>query len=621
MAAVRFLLLPLLLFFSLPLSLSATDAETLIRFRNSLSNSQALDSWTPNTSPCDTKQRWAGVVCNKQGDITGLNLGHMDLSGKIDVNALLQLPALRTISFVRNSFSGPIPQFNRLGSLKALYLSFNGFSGEIPSDFFSKMGSLKKLWLSGNKFSGKLPESLGKMPNLKHLHLEENEFSGPIPPLEQQSLTSIDLSNNKLEGEVPSALAARFGKRPFQGNQGLCGKALGKECSQSLLSAARDTPEPKEKSMVSLWVVIAIVAATAVVVVMFIVARKEEDESVDEKYKKPGKENLDEGFQKRPSPSTNMRSIGISSSMRGGSSRRSSMKCRDTSDLVVVNEERGIFGFADLMKASAEVLGNGELGSSYKAVMGNGVAVVVKRMKETNKIGKDTFDAEMRRLGKLRNPNILTPLAYHFRKEEKLVVTEYAPKGSLFFVLHGDRGISHAELNWPTRLKIIKGIARGLGFLHAEFPSIDVPHGNLKSCNILLDSTYEPLLSDYAFYPLINNSGAVRSMFAFKSPEAVLNQLVSPKSDVYCFGIVVLEIITGKFPSQYGSGGTDVVQWARSAVAEKRERELIDPEIVGTNSVAEMEKLLRLGASCTESNVNQRIDMAEAIRRVEEVQA
>jgi hypothetical protein len=91
----------------------------------------------------------------------------------------------------------------------------------------------------------------------------------------------------------------------------------------------------------------------------------------------------------------------------------------------------------DLMKAAAEVLGNGGLGSAYKATMANGLSVVVKRMREMNKLQKDGFDEQMMWFGRLRHRNILTPLSYHFRREEKLLVSEYIPKGSLLFVLHG----------------------------------------------------------------------------------------------------------------------------------------------------------------------------------------
>lgn len=189
----------------------------------------------------------------------------------------------------------------------------------------------------------------------------------------------------------------------------------------------------------------------------------------------------------------------------------------------------------------------------------------------------------------------------------------------------GDRGSSHSDLNWPVRLNIVKGMAGGLGFLYAEFPNEDLPHGNLKSSNVLLAENYEPLLGDFAFHPLINPNYAMQTLFAYKTPDYVMYQRVSQKTDVYCLGIIILEIITGKFPSQYhsnGKGGTDVVQWVFTAISERREAELIDPELKSnhSNSLNQMLQLLQVGAACTESNPDQRLNMKEAIRRIEEIQ-
>jgi serine/threonine protein kinase len=106
-------------------------------------------------------------------------------------------------------------------------------------------------------------------------------------------------------------------------------------------------------------------------------------------------------------------------------------------ELVIVNNEKSVFGLPDLMKASAEVLGNGVLGSSYKTQMANGVVVVVKRMREMNTLSKSQFNAEIRKLGRLHHPNILTPLAFHYRPDEKLLIYDFVPKGSLLYLLHG----------------------------------------------------------------------------------------------------------------------------------------------------------------------------------------
>lgn len=403
-----------------------------------------------------------------------------------------------------------------------------------------------------------------------------------------------------------------FDVKSFSNNKALCGKPLPKECEA-----------PSNNSQGSGWgmkVVILVVLAILVAVIFLLVKSKRHR---DDDFSVMSREQPEEVVQVHV-PSSNHSRGGSEGGSRKESSKKGSSR-GGMGDLVMVNDEKGVFGLPDLMKAAAEVLGNGGLGSAYKAAMANGLSVVVKRMREMNKVSRDIFDAEMRRFGRLRNPNILTPLAYHYRREEKLFVTEYMPKGSLLYVLHGDRGSSHAELNWPIRLNIVKGIARGLGFIYTEFSSEELPHGNLKSSNVLLGENYEAFLGDFAFHPLINPNYAVQTMFAYKTPDYVTYQRVSQKTDVYCLGIIILEIITGKFPSQYhsnGKGGTDVVQWVFSAISERREAECIDPELKTnhSNSINQMLQLLQVGAACTESNPDQRLNMKEAIRRIEEVQ-
>ncbi|KVH94011.1 Leucine rich repeat 4 [Cynara cardunculus var. scolymus] len=497
-----------------------SPSNALLQLKKSFSKSDSLTNWKDDGSnPCDPNNVWIGIIC-ANGMVSSINLSGMGLEGQPDIGALEVIDGLKAISLENNSFLGPMPQINRLRYLKAFYAGTNQFSGVIPSDFFQTLGSLKKLWLQHNKFSGQIPISVGELPNLKELHLEYNEFSGPIPAFSDPDIiTNLDLSNNKLEGEIPKSLN-QFDAKVFENNADLCGPQLEKECKAEDSTQPDVEPSAGPKSSTK-WIIMIVVVALLILIILAKANRIEEDHV-------------------RPS---------------GGS----------MGDLVMVNEERGVFGLHDLMKAAAEVLGNGGLGSAYKAMLGNGVSVVVKRVKEMNQMTKDVFDAE-----------------------------------------------------------IIKGVARGMGFLHSEFASYDLPHGNLKSSNVLIGNDYEPLLSDYAFYPLVNQTPTAQCMFAFKSPEAMLNQKISAKSDVYCMGIIILEIMTGKYPSQYFNnqkGGTDVVQWVRSALAEKREKELIDPEIASgaRESVGEMEKLLHIGAACTESDVEQRMELNEAIRKIEEI--
>ncbi|XP_059634696.1 pollen receptor-like kinase 3 [Cornus florida] len=616
MAAVHLLLL--LFFFFLtslslsPLSLSITDNEALLNFKKSLTNSINLDSWVPDTSPCNTAGApWDGVVCSN-GVVNGLNLGGLGLSGTINTDALQELPGLRTVVLVNNSFSGKIPKFNRLTSVKAIYLSNNNFSGEIPSDFFSNMMSLKKLWLSRNKFSGKIPDSLGKITHLLELHLDYNEFSGPIPSINgQDKLVAFDVSHNKLEGEIPKNLL-KFNARSFKGNSRLCGQPVGKECQ-------KDSPPISAPVSKVGWVVVGIMGALLLLTTLLYHRKPKNGNFNLLGTEQLSHEVVEVQISRSPSRASTSRKMNLSSSGAGLPNQR-----KPTSDIVMLNAEKGVFGLQDLLKASAEVLGNGSLGSAYKAVMGNGVAVVVKRMKEMNNLSIDAFDNEMTKLAKLKHPNISPLLGYHYRKEEKLLVCEYVPKGSLSYALHGDRGTSHGELNWATRLKIIQGVARGMSYLHTEFSLSKLPHGNLKSSNVLLGPNNEPLLCDYGFHSLMNNTESVQSLFAYKSPEATLKHQVSPKSDVYCLGIIILEIVTGKFPSQYHNnqkGGTDIVEWFREVVSERKEKELIDPDIAScTSALGQMETLLHIGASCVEDDPRERLDIWEATKKIEEIQ-
>lgn len=443
MAAVRPLFL--LIFFLLPLlSLSAvSETEALLKLKQSFTHADALTSWVTlpaNSSPCSAK--WLGVICF-DGAITGLHLTGLGLSGKIDVNALHQLRGLRTISFINNSFSGPIPDFHLLGALKSLLLTGNKFSGEIPGDYFSSITSLKKLWLSYNQFTGTIPESVTQLSHLIELHFEHNKLMGRIPEMQQTSLKQLDLSHNMLEGEIPKSLSI-FDENSFKGNEGLCGKPLDKACTDkdnettTSTSSTYKSNTPKNNTTLVL-LFLAIIAFLFMFFACGTCAKRRDDDFSVLGREKMADDRVD--LRQVHVPSSNCsRGTGTDYSSRKGDSKKGGSTNNGkngVSDLVIVNHEMGGFGLPDLMKAAAEVLGNGGLGSAYKATMANGLSVVVKRMREMNRLQKDGFDEHMMWFGRLRHRNILTPLAYHFRREEKLLVSRYIPKGSLLYVLHG----------------------------------------------------------------------------------------------------------------------------------------------------------------------------------------
>lgn len=277
--------------------------------------------------------------------------------------------------------------------------------------------------------------------------------------------------------------------------------------------------------------------------------------------------------------------------------------------LTFLKEETEKFEMQELLKASAEVLGSSVFGSTYKAGL-NGKQMVVKRFKHMNQVSKEDFNEHMRRLGRMAHPNVQPIVAFYYKKEEKLLVADFAHNLSLAARLHGNQRRDHRSLDWTTRLRIVKGVAKGLLYLHNELPSLTPPHGHLKASNVLLDAAFKPLLTDYGLIPIVNKEQAEQSMIAYKSPEFKTSGKLSKKTDVWSFGMLILEILTRKQQSE-----VDLAAWVESAGAEA-----FDQEMAGTNHCHdEMVKLLNIGLSCCRADVESRPEIKEVVEKVEEI--
>ncbi|CAH2079496.1 unnamed protein product, partial [Thlaspi arvense] len=599
------------------------DSETILKFKKSLvvGNANALASWNDKDSPCT----WAGVLCNK-GSIWGLQMENLELSGSIDIDSLASLTSLRTLSFMNNKFEGPFPEFKKLSALKSLYLSNNQFGGEIPGNAFEGMGWLKKVYLAHNKFIGEIPISMAKLPKLLELRLEGNQFTGEIPEFEQK-LHILNLSNNALTGLIPESFSM-MDPKVFEGNKGLCGKPLETACDSHIneLPPAQLEARPKSSSRTPLVITALVTALTVVIIIGVIILLNR-----NYRNKQPLLEakTIPTSLQKK----TGIREPGQShrerqqSSHQNGSSTSKGMAPAagvENTKLSFLRDDGEKFDLQDLLKASAEILGSGCFGASYKAVLSSGVLMVVKRFKQMNNAGRDEFQEHMKRLGRLKHKNLLSIVAYYYRKEEKLMVCDFAERGSLAVNLHGNQSLGTPNLDWPTRLKIVKGVARGLSSLHQDLPSLMAPHGHLKSSNVLLTKTFEPLLTDYGLIPVINQEKAQEHMVAYKSPEYVQHRRVTKKTDVWGLGILILEILTGKYPSNFVQGGNkseeDLASWVKLSFKGVWSSNLFDKEMGKTNHCeGQILRLLKIGLSCCEPDVEKRLDIREAVEMLEEL--
>ncbi|KAL5554179.1 hypothetical protein UlMin_041580 [Ulmus minor] len=620
--AIPFLLVVFLSCIMLSFGAISPDAEALLMFKNSLSNNKALSSWKPETNPCDgNKAEWIGILCNVKGDVRGLQLENLGLKGTANLTSLLLLP-IRTLSIMNNTFTGQIPDLKQLRRLRSVYLSYNHFSGKIPNGTFAGMRFLRKVFLKNNEFSGGIPSSLVDLPRLVVLRLDGNKFEGQIPDFQQHTLKRLNVSNNQLEGPIPTSLS-HMESTSFSGNKNLCGTPL-ESCSPpnpttlppapaaALDSAGKTKSDPTLKIVL---IVLIVGLILAVLTAAFIIAHSTKSQNsqlqrtstLNEVTTFVPPQGSNQADDPNKGPETNVHPKRSSESQSG--------------KLSFLRDDRERFDLHDLLRASAEILGSGTFGSSYKATILSR-ALVVKRYKQMNSLGRVEFHEHMRRIGRLTHPNLLPLVAYYYRREEKLLVYDYIQNGSLAFHLHGNRSPDQPALDWPVRLRIIKGVAKGLTFLYHSIPSLIVPYGHLKSSNVVLDQSFEPLMTDYALLPVINLEHSQLIMMAYKSPEYAKLGRITKKTDVWSLGILILEILTGRYPENYLTQrydpGFDLASWVNSMIADKKTSEVFDAEMEGaSNSKGELLRLLKIGISCCEEDVERRLDLKEAVERIE----
>lgn len=408
-----------------------SDKQALLNFAAAVPHSRKLN-WQSNTPVCSS---WIGITCNTNGShVVAVRLPGVGLYGPIPPNTLGRLDNLTTLSLRSNFFSEEIPSdLLSLPSLQYAYLQHNNFSGTIPSSLSPLLNSLD---LSFNSLTGSIPPTIQNLKNLTSLNLQNNSLSGPVPELNISSLKQLNLSYNHLNGSVPSVLQ-KFPASSFEGNNMLCGPPLN-QClafmpSPSPSPSSPSSPPPtflpfpptnskkpangsKKKLNTGSIVAIAIGGSMVplflfVMIVMCCLKKKDENNGA-QKGKSVRNEKPKEDFG-------------------------SGVQDAEKNKLVFFEGSSYNFDLEDLLRASAEVLGKGSYGTTYKAILEEGTTVVVKRLKEVV-AGKKEFEQQMEAVGRVgHHPNVIPLRAYYYSKDEKLLVYDYATSGSFFSLLHG----------------------------------------------------------------------------------------------------------------------------------------------------------------------------------------
>ncbi|CAL9094772.1 unnamed protein product [Musa textilis] len=562
------------------------ERNDLIQLRDSLSSAMSLHSnWTG--PPCHNhRSRWLGITCFNS-NVVGLALYGIQLTGSLPSTALQNVLQLASLNFSDNALHGNLPSLQGLVHLRSVSFARNRFSGSIPAEFVA-------------------------LPNLSRLELQDNVLSGAVPPFDQRTMAVFNVSYNFLVGSIPNTSVVQgFPSTAFDHNTQLCGRPLAKPCPTAPpppptvspvppLGRAGGALSPPATSSSSktlrprILVLVAIVTATIAFMMMFCFLY------YSKRYSKKAKQTAHVPEKE-------------------AKSSESVAEPKKIVDLTFLDKQKATFDLDDLLSSSAAVIGKGLLGSTYKATLGSGAVVTVKRLKTMHEMSKKEFAHQMQLLGKLRHENLVDIISFHYSKEEKLVIYEYVPGGSLFQLLHDNRGEARVPLKWAARLNIVQGIARGLAYLHQCMPSHRVPHANLKSSNVLIlrrSMNYYSKLTDYGFHHLLPSSHSHR-LAIVKAPEFSHGKKLALKADVYCFGLVLLEVITGHAA---GDGEEDLPGWVKLVVNNDWSTDILDLEIVAEKeSHGDILKLTEIALHCTELEPERRPTMSDVVRRIEEI--
>ncbi|KAK9041241.1 hypothetical protein V6N11_016351 [Hibiscus sabdariffa] len=578
----------------------ASDRAAMVALRAAVRGRLLL--WNLSSSPCS----WTGVNCSSNR-VVELRLPGMGLSGQLPAG-IGNLTQLQTLSLRFNALSGSIPpDFSKLTSLRNLYLQGNLFSGEIPAVLYS-LQNLIRLNLASNNFSGPIPSSVNNLTRLGTLYLENNRLSGPIPDINLPSLVQFNVSFNQLTGSIPRLLSGKP-QSAFLGNS-LCGRPLvacnGTESSDSKLSGGA----------IAGIVIGCLLGVLLILIILICLCRRKSGKKMEETRERdvaPAKQaEIDIPGDKATGESDN-RSSGLSAVVKKDA------KSSGTKNLVFFGKASRVFDLEDLLRASAEVLGKGTFGTAYKATLDMGVVVAVKRLKDVT-VSEKEFKEKMDVVGAMDHQNLVPLRAYYFSADEKLLVYDYMPMGSLSSLLHGNRGAGRTPLNWDTRSSIALGAARGIAYLHSKGPGVS--HGNVKSSNILLTTSYEARVSDFGLAQLAGPTSTPNRVDGYRAPEVTDARKVSQKADVYSFGILLLELLTGKAPTHalLNEEGIDLPRWVQSIVREEWTAEVFDLELLRYQNVEEdMVQLLQLAINCTAQYPDKRPSMAEVTNQIEEL--
>ncbi|KAG5521255.1 hypothetical protein RHGRI_033717 [Rhododendron griersonianum] len=458
------------------------------------------------------------------------------------------------------------PSIGNLTNLQSILMQNNNISGPIPSEL-GRLPKLQTLYLNDNFFTGGIPSSLAHLKSLQFLKLNNNSLSGAIPSslANMTQLSFLDLSFNNLTGPVPRFLAKTF-------------SLLGNPMVYSQLSG-----RPKDhKFALAFGSSLGCICLLIIGFGFLLWWRRRHNKQIFFDVNEQHHEEVSLGNLKR-------------------------------------------FQFRELQMATnnfsnKNIIGKGGFGNVYKGYLRDGTVVAVKRLKDGNASGGEIqFQTEVEMISLAVHRNLLRLYGFCVTASERLLVYPYMSNGSV-----ASRLKAKPALDWGTRKGIALGAARGLLYLHEQCDP-KIIHRDVKAANILLDDDCEAVVGDFGLAKLLDHrdshvTTAVRGTVGHIAPEYLSTGQSSEKTDVFGFGILLLELITGQRALEFGKSANQkgaMLDWVKKIHQEKKLDTLVDKDLKSNYDRIELEEMVQVALICTQFLPSHRPKMSEVVRMLE----